>query len=106
MQADAKTRIETNRAALTLVEEKRAKAELAAARAQQNIDNLVLKAPIDGLVVIRDNRDASGGMMFGGMTLPPIEPATTRLPAGRWPTSSTSRAWNCAFASASRIART
>ncbi len=70
VQGDAKTRIETNKAALTLVEEKRAKAELAAQRAQQNIDNLVLKAPIDGLVVIRDNRDAAGGMMFGGMTLP------------------------------------
>ena len=70
VQADAKTRIETNKAALALVEEKRAKAQLAAERAQQNIDNLVLKAPIDGLVVIRDNRDAAGGFMFSGMTLP------------------------------------
>jgi multidrug resistance efflux pump len=70
VQGDAKTRIETNKAALTLVEEKRAKAELAAQRAQQNIDNLVLKAPIDGLVVIRDNRDAAGGFMYSGQTLP------------------------------------
>jgi HlyD family secretion protein len=68
--ADAKTRIDTNRAALALVEEKRAKAQLAATRAQQNIDSLVLRAPIDGLVVIRDNRDASGGFYFSGMTLP------------------------------------
>jgi multidrug resistance efflux pump len=68
--ADSKTRIDTNRAALALVEEKRAKAELAATRAQQNIDNLVLRAPIGGLVVIRDNRDASGGFFFSGMTLP------------------------------------
>jgi HlyD family secretion protein len=68
--ADSKTRIDTNRAALALVEEKRAKAELAATRAQQNIDSLVLRAPIDGLVVIRDNRDASGGFFFSGMTLP------------------------------------
>jgi multidrug efflux pump subunit AcrA (membrane-fusion protein) len=68
--ADSKTRLDTNRAALALVEEKRAKAELAAARAQQNIDSLVLRAPIDGLVVIRDNRDASGGFFFSGMTLP------------------------------------
>jgi len=68
--SDAKTRIDTNRAALALVEEKRAKAALAATRAQQNIDSLVLKAPIDGLVVIRDNRDASGGFFFSGMTLP------------------------------------
>jgi multidrug efflux pump subunit AcrA (membrane-fusion protein) len=68
--ADSKTRVDTSRAALALVEEKRAKAELAATRAQQNIDSLVLRAPIDGLVVIRDNRDASGGFFFSGMTLP------------------------------------
>ena len=30
----------------------------------------MLRAPIDGLVVIRDNRDASGGFFFSGMTLP------------------------------------
>src|SRR5262249_13397530 len=68
--SDATTRVDTNRAALALVEEKRAKAELAATRAQQNIDSLVLRAPIDGLVVIRDNRDASGGFCFSGMVLP------------------------------------
>ena len=68
--ADSKTRVDTNRAALALVEERRAKAEVAATRAQQNIDSLVLRAPIAGLVVIRDNRDASGGFFFSGMTLP------------------------------------
>jgi hypothetical protein len=30
----------------------------------------VLKAPIDGLVVARENRDASGGFFFSGMSLP------------------------------------
>jgi HlyD family secretion protein len=70
IRADAKTRVETNRAALALVEERRAKAELSATRAQQNIDTLVLKSPIDGLVVIRPNNDASGGFFFSGMTLP------------------------------------
>ncbi len=30
----------------------------------------MLKAPIDGLVVVRDNRDASGGFFFSGMSLP------------------------------------
>jgi len=70
IRADAKTRIDTNRAALALVEEQRAKAEVAATRAQQNIDTLVLKSPIDGLVVVRENRDASSGFFFSGMTLP------------------------------------
>ncbi len=70
VQADIANRVQTDKAALALVEEKRAKAELAATRAQQNIDTLVLKAPIDGLVVARENRDASGGFFFSGMSLP------------------------------------
>jgi len=70
LQTDAAGRLETDKAALQLVEEGRAKAELAMQRAQQNIDSLVLKAPMDGLVVVRENRDASGGMFFSGMTLP------------------------------------
>jgi HlyD family secretion protein len=70
VQSDIAKRIDTNKAALALVEEKRAKAELSATRAQQNIDTLVLKAPIDGLVVARENRDASGGFFFSGMSLP------------------------------------
>lgn len=70
LEADVTGRLETDRAALLLVAEGRAKAELAMQRAQQNIDSLVIKAPMDGLVVIRENRDASGGMFFSGMTLP------------------------------------
>src|SRR5262249_10245723 len=70
VQNDIAKRVDTNKAALALVEEKRAKAELSATRAQQNIDTLVLKAPIDGLVVARENRDASGGVFFSGMSLP------------------------------------
>ena len=70
VQSDIAKRVDTNKAALALVEEKRAKAELSATRAQQNIDTLVLKAPIDGLVVARENRDASGGFFFSGMSLP------------------------------------
>ena len=30
-------------------------------RAQQVIDSLVLKAPFDGVVSVKENRDASGG---------------------------------------------
>jgi HlyD family secretion protein len=70
LEADTTSRAETTRAALTLVEERRAKAELAMTRAQQNIDNLTLKAPIDGIVVVRSNNDAAGGFFYSGMTLP------------------------------------
>ena len=38
--------------------EKRNKATLAMQRAQQVIDSLVIKAPIDGVVSVKDNRDA------------------------------------------------
>jgi multidrug efflux pump subunit AcrA (membrane-fusion protein) len=70
LEADTASRGETNRASLALVEERRAKAQLAMTRAQQNIDNLTIKAPIDGIVVVRENRDASGGFFYSGMTLP------------------------------------
>jgi multidrug efflux pump subunit AcrA (membrane-fusion protein) len=72
LEADAKTRLETDKAALMLVEEGRAKAELAMTRAQENIASLTMKAPMDGLVVVRENRDASGGMFYSGMTLPEL----------------------------------
>jgi HlyD family secretion protein len=39
-------------------------------RAQQVIESLVIRAPFDGVVSDKENRDASGGMMFWGMILP------------------------------------
>ena len=39
-------------------------------RAQQVIDSLVIKAPFDGVVSLKENRDAAGGMIFWGMVLP------------------------------------
>lgn len=70
IEQDSQSRAEASRAGLTLLDERRAKAELSMTRAQQSIDSLVLKAPIDGHVVVRENRDASGGFFYSGMTLP------------------------------------
>jgi multidrug resistance efflux pump len=70
LENDARTKLETDKAALMLVEEGRAKAVLARDRAKTNIDSLTIKATMDGLVVVRENRDAAGGMFFSGMTLP------------------------------------
>ena len=70
LEQDVKSRSVTNQAAMQVVEEKRNKAELAMQRAQQIIDGLVLKAPIDGVVSVKENRDAAGGFFFWGMTLP------------------------------------
>jgi len=80
VEASGKSRAETNRAALSVAEEARTKAKLAADRANQNIESLVVKSPIDGFVVGRDNRDASGGFFYSGMTLPEYRAGDTVFP--------------------------
>lgn len=70
LEEDVKSRTVTNRASLAVSEERRNKAQLSMQRAQQIIDSLVMKAPIDGVVSVKENRDASGGMFFFGMVLP------------------------------------
>jgi HlyD family secretion protein len=70
VEESTKSRTETSRAALAVATEGRTKAKLAADRAQQNIDGLVVKATIDGFVVARENRDANNGFYYSGMTLP------------------------------------
>jgi HlyD family secretion protein len=69
LEEDIKSRAQTNRASLLVVEEKRTKALLATQRVQQVIDSLVLRAPLDGVVSLKENRDAAGGFFFG-QTLP------------------------------------
>jgi len=70
LQEDVKSRTATSRAGLTVVEEKRNKARMATERAGQIIESLTVRSPIDGVVVVKENRDASGGFFFSGMVLP------------------------------------
>lgn len=70
LEEDVKSRAETTRASLAVVEERRTKARLATERAQHTIESLVIESPLDGLVVVKENRDASGGFFFSGMSLP------------------------------------
>ena len=70
LEDDVKSRVVTNKASLAVSEERRNKAQLSMQRALQVIDSLVMKAPIDGIVSVKENRDASGGMFFFGMVLP------------------------------------
>lgn len=67
---DVKSHAATNQASLAVSLEKRNKAQLSMQRAQQVIDSLVMRAPFDGVVSLKENRDASGGMIFWGMVLP------------------------------------
>src|SRR6266446_4139739 len=70
LQQDVQSHSASNQAALAISEEKRHKARLAMEQAEQNIKNMHVTAPIDGLVVIHGNRDSTGGFFMYGMTLP------------------------------------
>jgi multidrug resistance efflux pump len=74
LQRDIKSRQSSNQADLVVQAVARAKATLAMKLAQQNIDNMTLRAPIGGIVVLGQNLDAlySGGsiMISSGMDIP------------------------------------
>jgi HlyD family secretion protein len=70
LQGSGSSRAETDRAALAVAVEKRAEAKMTADRARQSLDHLVMKAPMDGFVVVRQNQDANNGFFFPGMSLP------------------------------------
>ena len=70
LQQDIQSHTSSNQAGLALSEEKRNKAQLSMRQAEQNIQNMKVKAGISGMVVVRGNENAAGGMFYGGMTLP------------------------------------
>jgi HlyD family secretion protein len=70
LQQDIQSHSASNQAALAISEEKRHKARLSMEQAEQNIKNMHIISPIDGLVVIHGNRDSTGGFFMDGMTLP------------------------------------
>lgn len=70
IEADVKSKATRTRAALAVLEARRDKAKLAMATARQNIENMTVRTPIEGIVVLKQNMDASGGMYYSGMSLP------------------------------------
>jgi HlyD family secretion protein len=80
LEEDMKSRAATSQASLAVVREKRNKALLAVDRARQIIESLVLRAPMDGVLVIKENRDAMGGMMIWGMPMPEYRTGDTVWP--------------------------
>ncbi len=80
LEEDVKSRSATQAASLAVAQEKRNKAMLAMQRAQQVIDSLLLKAPMDGVVSIKENRDAMGGMMIWGAAMPEYREGDTVFP--------------------------
>jgi HlyD family secretion protein len=69
LEDDAAARKATSNAALGVVQERRNKARMAMERAQGIIDNLIVKAPSDGVVSVKENRDGQY-FFFTGMVLP------------------------------------
>src|SRR6195256_5785436 len=70
LQQDIQPHSAPNQGALAISEENRHKARLSMEQAEQNIKNMHITAPIEGLVVIHGNRDSTGGFFMDGMTLP------------------------------------
>jgi len=69
-EKDIESHKASGQAATYLAQEKYNKAKLAMDQAQQNLDKMRVTAPMDGLVSIQKNENASGGFFFTGMTLP------------------------------------
>lgn len=69
-EQDVEARTTVNRASLSVLGETRAKAQLAAEQARQNLQMLEVRAPIDGVVSVRENVDSTN-VFYSGMTLPP-----------------------------------
>jgi HlyD family secretion protein len=69
LEDDAGARTATSTAALAVVMERLNKARMAMERAQGIIDNLEVKAPVDGVVSVKENRDGQF-FFFTGMVLP------------------------------------
>ena len=73
-EKDIESHHASGQAAMFLAQEKHNKAKLAMDQAQQNLDHMRVTAPMDGLVSIQKNMNASGGFFFTGMSLPDYRP--------------------------------
>ncbi|HTU36023.1 MAG TPA: efflux RND transporter periplasmic adaptor subunit [Candidatus Acidoferrum sp.] len=72
LEQDIQSHGASNQASIDVAQEKEKKAQLAIAEAQRNIQSMRVRSPIDGLVFVRENQNASGGM-YWGQALPPFQ---------------------------------
>lgn len=70
LEQDIRSRSASNQASLAVLLEQRNKSKLDMEQSKKNIENMTLRAPIAGLVSVRENRDANSGFFFPGITLP------------------------------------
>lgn len=74
LEKDIESHRASGQASIFLAQEKWNKAKLGMDQAQQNLDRMHVIATMDGLVSIQRNMNASGGIFFGGMSLPDYRP--------------------------------
>lgn len=70
LEQDTRSRTESNRANLAILEEKRNKARLSMQQARKAIEDMKIRTNLDGVVAVKENPDAMGGVMFNGMVSP------------------------------------
>ncbi len=80
LEKDVQSRAVSGEAGIAVLKQREAEQQISMVRAQQAIANMVVKSPIDGLVTVRENRDAMGGMYFWGMTMPDYREGDTVWP--------------------------
>jgi multidrug efflux pump subunit AcrA (membrane-fusion protein) len=77
LEQDVAGRSVTSKASLAVLQERKTRAEINATRARTNMSNLILRAPMDGVVSVRENMDAAGGFFGEGMAVPLHRPGDT-----------------------------
>ena len=70
IEDDVKSRATSGRAGIRVLEAKRGQSQVQMQVAKTNIENMTLRAPLDGIVSVKENRDSTGGFFTTGMVLP------------------------------------
>ncbi|MBI3477541.1 MAG: HlyD family efflux transporter periplasmic adaptor subunit [Acidobacteria bacterium] len=70
LEQDVKSHTVSGQAMIGLAQERRHKAKLAMEQAQQNIEKMRVRAPLDGVVAVEKNEGSNGEFFGGGMALP------------------------------------
>jgi HlyD family secretion protein len=80
LEQDVNTHRETAVSSSDVLREKRNKAQVAVTVAQRNIESLRVRAPFDGIVSVRQNMMALGGVFFQGAVMPEFRPGDSSFP--------------------------
>jgi len=70
LEQDVLSRQASNTAGIAVLQQQREQSRLQMMQARRNIESMQVKSPIDGIVSIKENADASGGFYYSGIVLP------------------------------------